>query len=146
LLYAVKFDCETGFPLLSVLAIVFPDGSGYIIKLDPSRTAFKQSLIAIVFAGIWFESFIFVVATQRFGNDTAKRIDRKRYDARLRDIRITDPALFTDADRFQDSRKDLVYEKVDADWATHLRDAHDEAKHAVEFVRRVEQLLAPSGE
>jgi len=39
-----------------------PDGQpGFVITYDPERTSFKQSLIAIVFAGIYLESLLYIV-------------------------------------------------------------------------------------
>ena len=36
-----------------------PDGStGWIITFDPKQTSFKQSMISIVFTGIWLEALM----------------------------------------------------------------------------------------
>ena len=45
-----------------------PDGEpGHIISLDPERRSFKQSLIAVAFAGMYLESLLGLVGNARLG-------------------------------------------------------------------------------
>ena len=47
-----------------------PDGqSGFVITYDPERTSFKQSLIAMVFAGIYLDALLYIVGMDKLGKD-----------------------------------------------------------------------------
>jgi hypothetical protein len=122
-----------------------PDGSpGFVIAYDPSRRSFKQSLVAIAFAGIYFEALLFVVGTERLGARWRDDVDRKPYEDRLKVLGITDEAVLSSARRLRQSRHDLVHEKaVPIDEISHgeLRWAHEEAAHALRFIAKASARL-----
>src|SRR5205085_495862 len=64
-----------------------PDGQpGYILSLDPERKSFKQSLIAIAFAGMYLEALLSLAGRSRWGKDFYdEKIDRQfMYEGKLR--------------------------------------------------------------
>lgn len=89
-----------------------PDGSGYIITYDATRSAFKHACIAIAFSAMFFEALIYLVSLQRFGKPAATKIDRMLYEERLAALGVTDPELLTMAKEFRSIRKELVHEKA----------------------------------
>ena len=129
-----------------------PDGEPGIVKtLDPERTSFKQSLIAMVFAGIYLDALLYIVGTDILGKDKYKKIEFRRYEKKLRTLGITDTETLTTCKRFREARNDLVHEKAIAlhtrvDKAT-FRTAQREAKIGVSFVRSIASLLraTPNG-
>ena len=121
-----------------------PDG-GFIITYDPERKSFKNSLIAITFAGIYLEALLFIAGVHQFGKKKYnKKYDNKSYKDKLQLFGVTDEALLAEAEHFREMRRDLVHEKavqvgdLTAD-AIHI--AQDEAKKAVSFVKKVAEKL-----
>lgn len=123
-----------------------PDGQGFIISYDSKQKSFKHSLIAIVFAGIYFETLAHVEGSKLLGKSKYKKISKATYEDKLRALGISDKSLLLDCERFRKSRNDLVHEKA-IDLRTSkatLRFAQMEAQHAVNFVLRVSKLLSPN--
>jgi len=122
-----------------------PNGEpGFIITFDPDRKSFKQSLIALVFAGVYLEALMYIVGTQRLGKNAYLKIDRKKYEEKLVDLGIRDLELLSNCTRFREARNDLVHEKaveIEKFGAAQLRNAQEEAKIGVEFVRSVAVAL-----
>jgi hypothetical protein len=123
-----------------------PDG-GYVIAFDPERKSFKQSLIAIAFAGMYLEASLGTVGRQRLGKDRYATIERTIYEQKLHRLGVTDPKLLADCKRFREARNDLLHEKpIDLespDPATEWRTAQHEAAFAIETVRSIASALAP---
>lgn len=118
-----------------------PDGSpGFIITFDPEQTSFKQALVALVFAGIYFEALLWLEGCRSMGEDKYRAIDKKKYEERLPEFGIKDPQLIASAKRFREARKDLVHEKATVKPDT-LYWAQDEARHAVDFIDRVTAII-----
>src|SRR4051812_10615880 len=64
---------------------------GLVISFDPERVSFKQSLIAIVFAGIYLEALLDMEARKRFSGTMLRRFDRNlNYEKKLEALGITD--------------------------------------------------------
>lgn len=122
-----------------------PDGEpGSIITFDPDRKSFKQSLVALVFAGVYLEALLFVVGVQRLGKAEYLKIDRKFYEEKLRALGVTDHENLAVCKRFREARNDLVHEKavdVNALTSSELRYAQEEATVALSFVRSISELL-----
>lgn len=125
-----------------------PDGSpGWIITPDPTRSSFRNSLIAVVFAGVYLDALLYIVGTQRLGRDEYRKIERREYETKLRKLQITDSSTLEACKRFREARNDIVHEKageVEPSTVSKLRFAQDEAEHAVAFVVRVGGLLRPA--
>ena len=83
-----------------------------VIAHDPSRRSFKQSLIAIAFAGIYFEALLFVVGMARLEARWLREMDRKSYEEKLKALGVTEEDVVAAARRLRLSRNDLVYEKA----------------------------------
>lgn len=122
-----------------------PDGSpGFVIAYDPSRRSFKQSLIAIAFASIYFEALLFIVGTQRLKERWDRKMDHSLYEEKLTALGVTERDLLASAGRLRLSRKDLVHEKaapLGEVASSELRWAHEEAAHAVDFIAHVSERL-----
>jgi hypothetical protein len=123
-----------------------PDGQpGFVITYDPEHTSFKQSLIAMVFAGIYLEALLYIVGMDKLGKDEYMKIDRKHYEEKLRVLGVTDTETLTTCKRFREARNDLVHEKaiephVGVDGTT-FHTAQREAEIGVSFVRSIASLL-----
>ncbi len=119
---------------------------GYVIRFDPERRSFKQSMIAIVFAGMYIESRLWIVGCQRLGRDAYSKIDQRKIEERLPPLGITDASLVADCKAYRESRKILVHEKavpIHED-VSPSRVAQDEATVAVRLMTRVDHALAAS--
>lgn len=122
-----------------------PDGHpSFVITYDPEHTSFKQSLIAMVFAGIYLEALLYMVGVGQLGKDEYMKIDRKHYEEKLRALGVTDIETLATCKRFREARNDLVHEKATEPLAidgTAFRIAQREAEIAVSFVRSIVSLL-----
>ena len=122
-----------------------PDAQpGFVVTYDPEHTSFKQSLIAIVFAGIYLEALLYMVGVGQLGKDEYMKIDRKHYEEKLQALGVTDIETLATCKRFREARNDLAHEKaiepltIDG---TAFRTAQREAEIAVSFVRSIVGLL-----
>ncbi len=123
-----------------------PDGEPGIVKtLDPERTSFKQSLVAMVFAGIYLEALLYMVGIDKLGKDEYMKIDRKHYEEKLRVLGVRDTETLKTCKRFREARNDLVHEKAIEPHAgidgTTFHRAQREAEIGVSFVQSIESLL-----
>lgn len=89
-----------------------PDGLGYIVTLDATRTSFKQACITVAFAAMYFESLIYLIALRELGKDEALKVDRMLYEDRLEILGVKDTELLAKAQEFRKARKELVHEKA----------------------------------
>ena len=118
--------------------------SGVVIRFDPEWRSFKHAIVAIVFAGMYIESRLWVVGCHRLGADQYRRVDRQPLEERIKALGITDERLVMDCRRYREARKGLVHEKplpVELDRSP-LRIAQDEASFAVTLMSRVDSELA----
>jgi hypothetical protein len=112
-----------------------PDGSaGWIFTHDPNHTSFKQSLISIVFTGMWLEALLHLLIVKKYGEDTFRKYDRRKpYEGKLRLLGCRDKKLLDRVERFRKTRKYLVHEKAHFDDGE-IKMAQDEAENAHELL------------
>ena len=72
---------------------------GFAITYGPEHTSFKQSLIAIVFVGIYLEALLDMVGVGQFGKVEYMKIDRKHYEEKLQALGVTDIKLLATCKR-----------------------------------------------
>lgn len=122
-----------------------PDGSGFVISMEVTHEAFKQSLIAMAFSGIYFEALLYIVGTMKLGVDEYQKIEkRKTYEQKLGLIGVKDKDLLARCKRFREARNDLIHEKaIEAHGAksSDFRIAHTEAQEAILFVKDAANIL-----
>jgi len=123
-----------------------PSGQpGHVVAFDPGRGSFKQSLIAIAFAGMYLEALLGRVGRERLGRDLYEKLDRKTsYEEKLRLLGVYDSTLLANCKRFREARNDLVHEKgVDlaALPSKEWRVAQDEAELGLAFVKAAADSL-----
>lgn len=107
-----------------------PDGStGWIITYDPKQTSFKQSMISIVFTGMWLEALTHLLIVERYGEDKFNKYDFVSYEEKLKLLGCTDQELLDRVSRFRKTRKSLVHEKAHFDDGE-IKRAQDEAENA----------------
>jgi len=107
-----------------------PDGSaGQTIIYEPNQNSFKQSMISIVFTGMWFESLIHLLIVKKHGKEKFKEYDFKSYEEKLQLLGCTDQKLLDRVLRFRKTRKSLVHEKAHLDDGE-IKWAQDEAENA----------------
>ena len=121
-----------------------PDGKpGFVVTLDPDRKSFKQSLIAVAFAGMFLEALLYQAGVQRFGKAEYMKLDRKRgttYEGKLVALGVTDQELLATCKRVRQARNDLMHERaveIHGIKDVPVRWAQEEAKVAVTFVKSV---------
>ncbi len=123
------------------------DGSpGYVMTLDPERRSFKQSMIAIVFSGMYIEAQLWLHGCRLLGVDKYGKIDKQPLEMRLQPLGISDQKLQDDLKAFRESRKALVHEKpvpFSTDTSP-IRTAQTEAAKAVALMELVDNALASS--
>jgi hypothetical protein len=114
---------------------------GFIITYDPESKSFKHSLVAIVFAGIYLESLLYVKIVKRFGKAAYDKIDRSSYEKKLEYLGITDPKLLNLCKHFRAVRKELVHDKIFHQKESDYWFAQDEAHKAIDLINQVTNLL-----
>lgn len=118
-----------------------PDGQpGNIIAYDPERKSFKQSLIAIAFAGMYLEALLGLIGNARLGKVLYNKIHRYTYEEKLSLLGVFDPTVLASCKRFREARNDLMHEKavgLEALGTVDIRMAQEEAVFGVEFVKSI---------
>ncbi len=111
-----------------------PDGSaGWIITYDPNQTSFKQSMVSIVFTGMWLEALMHLLIVNEYGKDRFNEYDFKTYEEKLQLLGYMDEKILHRVSRFRDIRKSLVHEKAHFD-EDEIKRAQDEAENAHEML------------
>lgn len=116
---------------------------GFIMMSDPDSKSFKQSIIAVVFAGMFLDALLYQVGVQRFGKAEYMKLDRKRgttYEGKLVALGVTDQELLATCKRVREARNDLMHERaveIHEIGDAPVRWAQEEAKVAVMFVKSV---------
>ena len=122
-----------------------PDGSaGFIVAFDPSRRSFKESLVAIAFAGIYVEALLYLKGSHAMGKTWKNKWDGCTYEEKFRSLGINDAQFLASAERLRKSRRDLVHEKalpLHEIPSAELRWAHVEAAFAVAFIAQATERL-----
>ncbi len=121
------------------------DGSpGRVLAYDPERRSFKQSMIAIVFAGMYIEAQLWLHGCGRLGIAKYRSIDKQPLEERLPVLGVSNQTLRDDLKKYRESRKSLVHEKpvpISMDESP-TRIAQTEAAKAVALMERVDRALA----
>jgi hypothetical protein len=122
-----------------------PDGSaGWVITYDPSQNSFKQSMIVIVFTGIWLEAMLHLLILQKHGEKKFKEYDRKKtYEEKLQLLGCLDQQVINRVARFRKTRKALVHEKAHFNNGE-IRRAQDEAENAFEILIALDEHFSPA--
>lgn len=132
-----------------------PDGQpGYILSSDPGRKSFKQSFIAIAFAGMYLEALVGLIGRARLGKAFYdEKIDRFTYEEKLKVLGVNDERDLASCKRFRETRNNLIHEKA-LDFEAlrpdkkirkkEIRVAQEEASLAVDFVKSIGSKLQPA--
>lgn len=106
------------------------DGSGgYVINYNLGQSAFRQSMVVIVFTGMWLEAFLHHHIVKTHDEETFKKYDRKSYRDKLILIGINDNDFLDKVDSFKNTRRELVHEKAHFDKGE-IKWAEEEAESA----------------
>ena len=101
---------------------------------DPSQTSFKQSMISIVFTGIWLEASMHLLIVRRYGENKFKEYDWKNtYEEKLELLAVLIKNCLLACRGFAKLRKSLVHEKAHFD-NDEIMMAQDEAENAHEIL------------
>lgn len=113
------------------------DGSdGLILTFDPSHKSFKQSMIVVVFTGMWLEAVLHQLIVSKHGEKTFKQYDFKSYREKLTLLGVCDAMLLNDVEDFKSTRKKLVHEKAYFN-SGEIKTAQDEAELAHRIMERI---------
>ena len=119
------------------------DGSdGCIITFDRSQNSFKQSMIGIVFTGMWFEALMHLLIVRTYGEQKFKEYDFKTYEEKLLLVGCSNQEIIDRATRFRKTRKALVHEKAHFDDGE-IESAQDEADNAHELLIALHNQFSP---
>ncbi len=119
------------------------DGSdGYIITFDRSQNSFKQSMIGIVFTGMWFEALMHLLIVRAYGEQKFKEYDFRTYEEKLLLVGCSNQEIIDRATRFRMTRKALVHEKAHFDDGE-IKSAQDEADNAHELLVAFHNQFSP---
>ena len=111
-----------------------PDGSaGWIKTYDPNQTSFKQSMVSIVFTGMWLEALMHLLIVKKYGKDKFREYDFKTYEEKLELLGCRDKKLLHHVYRFRRNRNSLLHEKAHFDDGE-IKKAQDEAEYAHEML------------
>lgn len=117
------------------------DGTGgHIIKYDPFHNSFKQSMIVVVFTGMWLEAILHQLVVSKYGDAEFKKYDFKSYREKLILLGVSDAKLLSKVDLFKSTRKELVHEKAFFD-SGEIKIAQNEAELAHQVMASVSQAL-----
>ncbi|MEP5232995.1 MAG: hypothetical protein ABJQ78_16335 [Alloalcanivorax sp.] len=113
---------------------------GYIIKYDPNHNSFKQSMIVVVFTGMWLEALLHQEIVSKHGIEVFKKYDFKSYRDKLTLLGIADADLLDRVDSFKATRKELVHEKAFFD-SGEIKVAQKEAELAHKIMAGISHAL-----
>jgi hypothetical protein len=122
-------------------------GSGGItvVQRDPQQRSFKHSLIALAFAGSYLEALLRVVATERLGRECYAKLDRQKWENKLKALGVKDEGVIARCERFRKARNEVMHEEpLDLEAQTSrvpLVVAQAECEPAIELVREIARLL-----
>ena len=114
------------------------DTSGFIISPDPTQGSFKDSLVAIVFAGVYLEALLHIEGTKTLGT---KYDDFWKYETKLKKLGASSD-LIEAGRQFREVRNAVIHEKSSE--RSELRIAQNEARQAITFVEQVANWLETS--
>jgi hypothetical protein len=120
---------------------------GHVVRYDPEQKSFKDSMIAIVFVGMYIEARFWTYGCSKLGIDAYKKVDRQPLERRLSALGILDETLGAELKAFRLARSALVHEKavpISLDDSP-LYTAQREAGKAVDLMHRVEVALRGDG-
>ena len=112
---------------------------GSIITYDPKHRSFKNSLIAIAFAGMYLDTLLYITGMNRLGKVAYDRIDRKCYEDKLVALGIRESNILSACARFRTCRNELVHERAfqeSESWAAQV-----EARKAIDLIDQITELL-----
>lgn len=119
---------------------------GYVIAWDPEHKSFKQSLIAIAFAGMYLEALLSLVGNARLGKILYNKISHTTYEEKLSLLGVYDLSSLASCKRFRTARNDLMHEKavdLGALVVADIRMAQEEAVFGLEFVKSIRSNFLP---
>jgi hypothetical protein len=119
-----------------------PDGSaGWIITLDPNQNSFKQSMISIIFTGMWLEALFHLLIVKKYGEKEFKEYNFKSYEEKLQLLGCTCKTTLDRVSNFRKTRKSLVHEKA-CFYDGEIKMAQDEAENAHEILVAINNLFS----
>lgn len=91
-----------------------PNGEeGNVLTFDPDKKSFKNSLISVVFFGMYLDSILHIMVSKKVGiEEYRKNIDRQIYEEKLKFLGVNDQALLDRVKEFRKGRNELVHEKA----------------------------------
>ncbi|WP_251977334.1 hypothetical protein [Salinicola avicenniae] len=111
-----------------------------MIKYDPNHNSFKQSMIVVVFTGMWLEALLHQEIVFKHGVEVFKKYDFKSYREKLALLGIADTDLLDSVDSFKATRKELVHEKAFFD-SGEIKVAQKEAELAHKIMESISHAL-----
>lgn len=111
----------------------------HTIKYDANLNAFRQSMIVIVFTGMWLEETLYQAIVSSTGLDIGKKNDFKTYQDWLVRLDIFETSLLDDVDEFMSTRA-LLMHTTNIDHNEILL-AQTAAEHAQKIIGSISHVL-----
>jgi len=113
-----------------------PNGEpGYVLTYDPDHKSFKESLVAIIFSGIYLEALLHQLIVERKGIDEFKKVDFEIYEAKLKLLNCNDTSIINECEHYRNVRNELAHEKA-YDEQT-IRRGQTEATRAFNMIKSI---------
>ncbi|HMW72931.1 MAG TPA: hypothetical protein PKD17_13990 [Cellvibrionaceae bacterium] len=109
--------------------------NGHAINYDPDLNTFRQSMITIVFAGMWLEQNIYEEILSRTGLDIVRRYNSKEYREWLIRLEIVSAEVLDEIDAFMSAREILMNSTIVNDKS--IETAQKEASRAQRIIASI---------
>jgi len=116
------------------------DGSGYIIKYDPTHASFKKSMIVVTFAGMWLEAIFHHFMVINHSKNQFTKHGKDSYKEKLKLMGVSDSSILDFAENFQKTRNELIHEKAFMDKGE-IKLAQDEAEIAHKIIEHASEIV-----
>lgn len=116
------------------------DGSGDIVKYDPTHASFKKSMIVITFTGMWLEAMFHQFMVKYKSKNQFNKHDSDSYKEKLKLMGISDSSTLDSIEKFQKTRNELIHEKAFMDKGE-IKLAQNEAEVAYKIIDHVSNQI-----
>lgn len=116
------------------------NGSGLIIKYDPTQASFKKSMVVVTFAGMWIEAIFHQFMVKNHSKNQFNKHDNDSYKGKLELMGVSDSNILDSAEVFQKTRNELIHEKAFMDKGE-IKQAQKEAEVAHKIIDHVSNFI-----
>jgi hypothetical protein len=116
------------------------DGTGFILKYDPTHSSFKKSMIIVTFAGMWLEAIFHLFMVKHHSKNQFNIHGKAPYKEKLEILGVTDIDILNSAESFQKTRNQLIHEKAFMEKGE-VKSAQHEAEVAYKIIEHTSRIV-----